>query len=72
MDRFWTLPVYDAHTDQISELGLPYGTKPAFDMIVGPTWKGATPAGVAGEVCQDEVDGRAPVGHHRGPTASMG
>jgi len=29
-DRFWTLPVYDARTDQISELGLQYGTKPGF------------------------------------------
>jgi hypothetical protein len=49
-DRFWTLPVYDARTDQISELGLQYGTKPGFYMIVGPDWKGATPAGIAGVV----------------------
>src|SRR5664279_1054909 len=32
-DRFWTLPVYDARTGQISELGLQYGTKPGFYMI---------------------------------------
>src|SRR5208337_288794 len=38
-DRFWTIPVYDARTDQISELGLPYGTKPGFYMVVGPNWK---------------------------------
>jgi hypothetical protein len=25
--RFWTFPVYDARTDEISELGLQYGTK---------------------------------------------
>ena len=49
-DRFWTLPVYDARTDQISELGLQYGTKPGFYMIVGPNWKGAIPPGIAGVV----------------------
>ncbi len=49
-DRFWTLPVYDARTDQISELGLQYGTKPGFYMIVGPNWKGDTPDGIAGVV----------------------
>ena len=49
-DRFWTVPVYDARTDQISELGLQYGTKPGFYMVVGPNWKGDTPAGIAGVV----------------------
>jgi hypothetical protein len=49
-DRFWTLPVYDARTDQVSELGLQYGTKPGFYMVVGPNWKGETPAGIAGVV----------------------
>jgi hypothetical protein len=49
-DRFWTVPVYDARTDQISELGQQYGTKPGFYMVVGPNWNGATPAGVAGVV----------------------
>ncbi len=49
-DRFWTLPVYDARTDQISELGLQYGTKPGFYIVVGPSWKGATPPGIAGVV----------------------
>ena len=49
-DRFWTLPVYDARTDQISELGLQYRTKPGFYMIVGPDWKGATPSGIAGVI----------------------
>jgi hypothetical protein len=49
-NRFWTVPVYDARTDQISELGLQYGTKSGFYMIVGPNWKGATPAGIAGVV----------------------
>ena len=49
-DRFWTFPVYDARTDQTSELGLQYGTKPGFYMIVGPNWQGAAPAGIAGVV----------------------
>ena len=49
-NRFWTFPVYDARTDEISELGLQYGTKPGFYMVVGPNWKGATPAGIAGVV----------------------
>ena len=42
-DRFWTIPVYDARTDQMSELGLQYGTKPGFYMVVGPNWKGDDP-----------------------------
>jgi hypothetical protein len=49
-DRFWTLPVYDARTDQISEIGLQYGTKPGFYLVAGPSWKGAVPAGIAGVV----------------------
>src|SRR5664279_3323602 len=39
-NRFWTFPVYDARTDQISQLGLQYGTRSGFYMIVGPNWKG--------------------------------
>jgi hypothetical protein len=38
-DRFWTIPVYDARTDQISELGLQYRTKPGFYMVGGRTGK---------------------------------
>jgi hypothetical protein len=49
-DRFWTVPVYDARTDQISELGQQYGTKPGFYMVVGPEWTGDTPSGIAGVV----------------------
>ena len=49
-DRFWTIPVYNARTDQMSELGQQYGTKPGFYMAVGPNWKGDTPAGIAGVV----------------------
>jgi hypothetical protein len=49
-DRFWTVPIYDGRTDQISELGQQYSTKPGFYMVVGPNWKGAPPAGIAGVV----------------------
>jgi hypothetical protein len=49
-DRFWTLPVFDARTDQIGELGRQYGSKPGFYLIAGPGWKGETPSGVAGVV----------------------
>ncbi len=48
--RFWTPPIYDARTDQINQLGLQYGTKPGFYMIVGPDWKGDIPSGIAGVV----------------------
>ena len=49
-DRFWTIPIYDARTDEIDNLGAPYGTKPGFYMVVGPNWKGAVPPGIAGVV----------------------
>ena len=49
-NRFWTFPVYDARTDEFTQLGQQYGTKPGFYMVVGPSWKGATPAGIAGVV----------------------
>jgi hypothetical protein len=49
-DRFWTLPLYDARTDQFSQLGLQYGTKPGFYMIVGPDWKGVVRPEIAGVV----------------------
>ena len=42
--------MYDARTDQVSELGQQYGTKPGFYMVVGPNWKGTAPAGIAGVV----------------------
>ena len=48
--RFWSLPVYDARTDLITQLGLQYGTKPGFYVIVGPNWKGDIPPGIAGVV----------------------
>jgi len=49
-DRFWVYALYDARTDEIAEIGKPYGTKPGFYMIVGPNWKGEKPAGITGVV----------------------
>ena len=42
-NRFWTMPVYDARTDQVTEVGLQHGSKPGFYMLVGPNWKGTAP-----------------------------
>jgi hypothetical protein len=45
-DRFWVYALYDQRTDEFSEIGKAYGTKPGFYMIVGPDWKGEVPAGI--------------------------
>lgn len=45
-DRFWVYAIYDARTDQFAEIGKPYKTKPGFYLLVGPQWKGETPAGI--------------------------
>jgi hypothetical protein len=49
-DRFWVYPLYDARTDEFSEIGKQYGTKPGFYLMVGPNWKGETPAGITAVV----------------------
>ena len=49
-DRFWVYALYDARTDEFSEIGQQYGTKPGFYLIVGPNWKGETPAGITAVV----------------------
>ena len=49
-DRFWTFPIYDARTDQIGQLGLQYGTKPGFYMVVGPNWNGDVPREFSGVI----------------------
>ena len=49
-DRFWVYALYDARTDEFSELGQQYGTKPGFYLVVGPDWKGETPAGITAVV----------------------
>ncbi|VVN82626.1 hypothetical protein PS726_01210 [Pseudomonas fluorescens] len=48
--RFWVYALYDARTDEFSEIGQTYGTKPGFYMLVGPDWKGETPAGITAVV----------------------
>jgi hypothetical protein len=45
-DRFWVFALWDGRTDELSNIGKQYGTKPGFYMIVGPGWKGETPAGI--------------------------
>jgi len=45
-DRFWVYALYDARTDELSQIGKQYGTKPGFYMVVGPNWKGDTPKGI--------------------------
>jgi hypothetical protein len=49
-ERFWVYAHYDARTDQFSEIGKAYGTKPGFYLMVGPNWKGETPAGITAVV----------------------
>ena len=49
-DRFWVYPLYDARTDEFSEIGKAYGTKPGFYLMVGPDWKGETPKGITAVV----------------------
>jgi hypothetical protein len=45
-DRFWVYALYDQRTDEASEIGRPYGSKPGFYLLVGPSWKGEKPAGI--------------------------
>ena len=49
-DRFWVYAIYDARTDEISQIGQAYGTKPGFYLLVGPDWKGDTPSGITAVV----------------------
>ena len=49
-DRFWVYALYDARTDEFSEIGQQYRTKPGFYLMVGPNWKGETPAEIAAVV----------------------
>jgi hypothetical protein len=49
-DRFWVYSLYDARTDEFSEIGQQYGTKPSFYLMVGPSWEGETPAGITAVV----------------------
>jgi hypothetical protein len=46
-DRFWMYALYDARSDEFSNLGKQYGTKPGLYLVVGPKWKGEAPAGIS-------------------------
>jgi hypothetical protein len=55
-DRFWVYALYDARTDQFANVGKPYRTKPGFYLLVGPGWKGGTPAGIEAVIrCPTEL-----------------
>lgn len=45
-DRFWVYAMYDERTDQFSELGQQYGSKPGFYLVAGPNWKSKVPKGI--------------------------
>jgi len=45
--RFWVYQVVDARTDAFASLGSMYATKPGFYLLVGPTWHGTVPPGIA-------------------------
>jgi len=45
-DRFWVYAIYDARTDQVGQIGKPYGSKPGFYLLVGPNWQGEIPQGI--------------------------
>lgn len=49
-NRFWVYAIYDARTNQVGNVGKPYGTKPGFYLLVGPNWKGETPKGFNGVI----------------------
>jgi len=46
--RFWVFQATDIRTDGFADLGLMYGTKPGFYLLVGPDWNGAVPDGIVG------------------------
>src|SRR5271155_5507716 len=45
-DRFYTYQIIDARTNTFAKIGKQYRSKPGFYLLVGPNWKGDTPAGV--------------------------
>ena len=50
-NRFWVYALYDGRTDEFAEIGKQSGTKPGFYLMVGPNWKGDTPANITAVVC---------------------
>jgi len=49
-NRFWVYALYDARSDEFSQIGKQYGTKPGSYLVVGPKWKGSVPKGITGVV----------------------
>jgi hypothetical protein len=47
-DRFWLYQLGDQRTDGFADCGKIYGTKPGCYLVVGPTWNGDVPSGIAG------------------------
>jgi len=45
-DRFWVYALWDARTDEFSNIGKQYATKSGFYMMVGPNWTGNPPPGI--------------------------
>jgi hypothetical protein len=45
--RFFTYQLVDHRTDSFYSIGKQYGTKPGFYLVVGPSWNGTAPAGIA-------------------------
>jgi hypothetical protein len=44
--RFWVYQIVDLRTDSLADVGVMYGTKPGFYLLVGPSWKGEPPKGI--------------------------
>lgn len=49
-ERFWIYALWDGRTDEFSEIGKQYSTKPGFYLMVGPKWTGNPPAGITAVV----------------------
>jgi hypothetical protein len=49
-DRFWVYALYDGRTDEFSQIGKQYSTKPGFYLMVGPNWTGNLPSGISAVV----------------------
>ena len=46
-DRFWVYQAVDLRSDSFIQLGKMYGTTPGFYLLVGPSWRGQVPKGIA-------------------------
>src|SRR5262245_16169803 len=53
--RFWFYQIVDLRTDSFADLGVMYGTRPGFYMLVGPRWTGEIPKGIT-QVFRSDTD----------------